>query len=145
MALKARSPIERLPLVCSRHKSGIPAFLSPTFPRPSSSIPPPLFVVALYYLLSRVTKSFFLMSVSLTIRTYFLRLLCIDSISEKKKKIESNDTQRLITMLLLFFVLERKHRAPKRHAKLPQPRTSYEHMIKLVLISFYVDLTRKDV
>ncbi|KYN04196.1 hypothetical protein ALC62_04961 [Cyphomyrmex costatus] len=30
-------------------------------------------------------------------------------------------------------------------AELPQPRTSYEHMIKLVLISFYVDLTRKDV
>ncbi|KAI4490551.1 hypothetical protein M0804_003495 [Polistes exclamans] len=26
------------------------------------------------------------------------------------------------------------------HAKLPQPRTSYKHMIKLVLISFYVDL-----
>lgn len=49
-------------------------------------------------------------------------------------------------MLLLSSVLEhREHRAPNRHAKLPQPRTSYEHMIKLVLISFYVDLTRKDV
>lgn len=47
--------------------------------------------------------------------------------------------------MLVVFVLEREYRAPKRHAKLPQPRTSYEHMIKLVLISFYVDLTRKDV
>lgn len=52
----------------------------------------------------------------------------------------------MLTKLVSSFVSEREHRAPKlRRAKLPQPRTSYEHMIKLVLISFYVDLTRKDV
>ena len=45
----------------------------------------------------------------------------------------------------VLLLSEWEHRAPKRRAKLPQPRTSYEHMIKLVLISFYVDLTRKDV
>lgn len=47
--------------------------------------------------------------------------------------------------MFVLSVLEREHRAPKRDAMLPQPGTSYEHMIKLVLISFYVDLTRKDV